>query len=113
MKKVFLLFLILAFVSCEKSIEEIGMCIYKNPKVQKIAGDIMVAIMKKDFSELLPKLKEFLPDAIDIILGCLKDEENEEPLMQAIAKADNCVWSCKKYSKNPKNCCKTKCTKSC
>ena len=115
MKKILLFILILAFVSCNKDIEDIGKCLYNNPKIKEIAGEIMKAIINKDFSQLLPKLKEFFPEAIDIIMQCLKIEEDlsEDNKSIIVRGADNCVWSCKKYDKKPKSCCKNKCGKSC
>ena len=56
--KAILLLCLLAFISCEKDIIDIGKCIYKAPKVQELINDVIVAIATKDYSKLLPKLKE-------------------------------------------------------
>ena len=64
---------LLSFMICEKDIIDIGKCIYKAPKVQELVKDVMVAIMTKDYSKLLPKIKEALPELIKIILGCIID----------------------------------------
>ena len=71
--KAVLLLCLLAFISCEKDIIDIGKCIYKAPKVQELINDVIVAIATKDYSKLLPKVKEALPDLIKVVLGCLTD----------------------------------------
>ena len=71
--KAVLLLCLLAFISCEKDIIDIGKCIYKAPKVQELINDVIVAIATQDFTKLLPKIKESLPDLIKIVLGCLTD----------------------------------------
>ena len=55
--KAILLLCLLAFMTCEKDIIDIGKCIYKAPKVQELINDVIVAIATKDYSKLLPKLK--------------------------------------------------------
>ena len=72
MKEVLFLCL-LAFMACQKDIIDIGKCIYKAPKVQELIGDVIAAIVNQDFSKLLPKLKEALPDLVKIVLGCIID----------------------------------------
>ena len=71
--KAVLLLCLLAFISCEKDIIDIGKCIYKAPKVQELINDVIVAIVTQDYSKLLPKVKEALPDLIKVVLGCLTD----------------------------------------
>ena len=71
--KAVLLLCLLAFISCEKDIIDIGKCIYKAPKVQELINDALVAIVTQDYSKLLPKVKEALPDLIKVVLGCLTD----------------------------------------
>ena len=56
--KAILLLCLLAFMTCEKDIIDIGKCIYEAPKVQELINDVIVAIATKDYSKLLPKLKE-------------------------------------------------------
>ena len=56
--KAILLLCLLAFMTCEKDIIDIGKCIYKAPKVQELINDVIVAIATKDYSKLLPKLEE-------------------------------------------------------
>ena len=79
--KAFLLLCLLAFMSCEKDIIDIGKCIYKAPKVQELISDVIVAIATKDYSKLLPKIKEALPELIQIVLGCITDTKaiEEQP----------------------------------
>ena len=63
MKAALFLFL-LAFISCEKDIIVIGKCIYKAPLVKELINDVMIAIVTKDYSKILPKIKENLPELI-------------------------------------------------
>ena len=49
-------------MTCEKDIIDIGKCIYKAPKVQEIISEAMIAIVTKDYTKLLDKIKESLPD---------------------------------------------------
>ena len=76
--KAVLLLCLLAFMSCEKDIIDIGKCIYKAPKVQELISDVIVAIATKDYSKLLPKVKEALPELIKIVIGCITDEKGIE-----------------------------------
>ena len=71
--KAALLLCLLAFISCEKDIIDIGKCIYKAPLVKELINDVMIAIVTKDYSKLLPKIKENLPELIQIVLGCIND----------------------------------------
>ena len=63
--------LLSVFMSCEKNIIDIGKCIYKAPLVKELINDVIVAIATKDYSKLLPKIKESLPDLIQILLGSI------------------------------------------
>ena len=72
--KAFLFLCLLAFMACEKDIIDIGKCIYKAPKVQEIISEAMIAIVTKDFSKLLPKIIESLPDLIQVVLGCINEK---------------------------------------
>ncbi len=110
--KAVLLLCLLAFISCEKDIIDIGKCIYKAPKVQELINDVIVAIVTQDFTKLLPKIKESLPDLIKIVLGCLtdtkaiEDETKLENMLQSIrdnvrlsgvcptSKYNNCMEQC-------------------
>ena len=71
--KAALLLCLFAFISCEKDIIDIGKCIYKAPLVKELINDVMIAIVTKDYSKLLPKIKENLPELIQIVLGCIND----------------------------------------
>ena len=76
--KAVLFLCLLAFMACQKDIIDIGKCIYKAPKVQELIGDVIAAIVNQDFSKLLPKLKEALPDLVKIVLGCIIDTDAVE-----------------------------------
>ena len=73
--KAVLLLCLLAFITCEKNIADIGKCIYKAPKAQELINDVIVAIATKDYSKFLPKIKEALPELIKIVIGCITDEK--------------------------------------
>ena len=66
--KAVLFLCLLAFMTCEKDIIDIGKCLYKDPKVKEIIADVMVAIVTKDFDKLLTQIKEALPDLIKAYL---------------------------------------------
>ncbi len=51
---------------------------HKAPKVQELISDVIVAIATKDYSKLLPKIKEALPELIKIVIGCITDEKGIE-----------------------------------
>ena len=76
--KAVLLLCLTAFIAVDKDIIDIGKCIYKAPKVQELINDVIIAIATQDYSKLLPKIKEALPDLIRIVLGCLTDANATE-----------------------------------
>ena len=84
--KAVLFFCLLAFMTCEKDIIDIGKCIYKAPVVKEIINEAIKAIINKDFSKLLPKLIESLPDLIQVVVGCLNEKTaiEDEPKAEVI-----------------------------
>ena len=82
--KAALVLCLLAFISCQKDIMDIGKCIYKAPKVKELIADAMIAIATKDFSKLWPKIKEALPELIKIVVGCITEEKvvEEETVLE-------------------------------
>ena len=66
---------------------------YKAPKVQEIISEAMIAIVTKDFSKLLPKIIESLPDLIQVVLGCINEKTaiEDEPKAKLWLK-DHC-WN--------------------
>ena len=97
--KAVLFLCLLAFMACQKDIIDIGKCIYKAPKVQELIGDVIAAIVNQDFSKLLPKLKEALPDLVKIVLGCIIDTntvEEQPKLEYSDMKYEICDRYCKK-----------------
>ena len=94
--KAVLFLCLLALITCEKDLIDIGKCIYKAPKVQELIGDVIAAIVNQDFSKLLPKLKEALPELIQVVLGCITDNKSiEDPL-----KLEETAASCQKKKCN-------------
>ena len=59
---------------------------YKAPKVQEIISEAMIAIVTKDFSKLLPKIIESLPDLIQVVVGCLNEKTaiEDEPKAEIV-----------------------------
>ena len=76
--KTILFLCLLAFMACEKDIIDIGKCIYKAPKVQEIISEAMIAIVTKDYTKLLDKIKESLPELIQIVIGCITEQPTIE-----------------------------------
>ena len=74
--RVVLVLCLLAFMSCQKDIMDIAKCLYENPKVKELIGDVMVAIVTKDFSKLLPKIMDSLPELIQAVITCVTGEIN-------------------------------------
>ena len=73
--KVVLVLCLLAFMSCQKDIMDIAKCLYENPKVKEIIANFVVAIATKDFSKLWPKIKESLPELIQVVIKCVTENE--------------------------------------
>ena len=108
--KAVLVLCLLAFISCEKDIIDIGKCIYKAPKVKELITDAIIAIATKDFSKLWPKIKEALPDLIKIVIGCITEEKKvveEEPILQR--SAAECKKICAKTHGTGYNVCMLHC----
>ena len=61
----------------------IGKCIYKSPKVQEIISEAMIAVITKNFDNLISKITESLPELIQIVIGCI----NEQPAIEDTPKA--------------------------
>ena len=113
MKAVLVLCLVV-FISSQKDIIDIGKCIYKAPKVKELIADAMVAIATKDFSKLLPKIKEALPELIQIVIGCITVDKKvaEEELELKFDKWEYCANLCKR-EKNPSTFLELQCVKNC
>ena len=92
--KAVLFLCLLAFMTCQKDIIDIGKCIYKAPKVQELIGDVIAAIVNQDFSKLLPKLKEALPDLVKIVLGCIIDTDAVEEQPKLAGFDPYCYMKC-------------------
>ena len=96
--KAVLVLCLLAFISCEKDIIDIGKCIYKAPKVKELINDAIVAFATKDFTKFLQKLKESVPELIKIIIGCIKEEKSvieEKPELTGwISPIYKCMTQC-------------------
>ena len=113
--KAVLLLCLLAFISSQKDIIDIGKCIYKAPKVKELIADAMIAIATKDFSKLLPKIKEALPELIQIVIGCITEDKKvaeEEPELKDWYKEQVCKNWCKKYHSDIYDTCYAMCLNS-
>ena len=84
--KAVLFLCLLAFMTCENDIIDIGKCIYKAPVVKEIINEAINAIINKDFSKLLPKVIESLPDLIQVVVGCLNEKTaiEDEPKAERV-----------------------------
>ena len=82
--KALLFVCLLAFMTCEKDIIDIGKCIYKAPLIKELINDVIVAIATKDYSKLLPKIKASRPELIQIVLGCIIEPKaiEEQPKLE-------------------------------
>ncbi len=89
--KAVLFLCLLAFMTCEKDIIDIGKCIYKAPKVQEIISEAMIAVITKNFDNLISKITESLPELIQIVIGCI----NEQPAVEDTPKASVINPMCK------------------
>ena len=76
--KVVLVLCLLAFISCQKDITDIVKCLYESPKVKELITDALIAIATQDFSKLLSKIKEALPELIQIVIKCVIADEKSE-----------------------------------
>ena len=91
--KAVLFLCLLAFMTCEKDIIDIGKCIYKAPKVQEIISEAMIAVITKNFDNLISKITESLPELIQIVIGCI----NEQPAVEDTPKASMIKPLCEKF----------------
>ena len=105
--KAVLFLCLLAFMTCEKDIIDIGKCLYKDPKVKEIIADVMVAIATKDFDKLLTQIKEALPDLIKALAGCVLDTKvvEDTPKLNACSEMDKirCNYQCSGLYQRDKN----------
>ena len=76
--KVVLVLCLLAFISCQKDITDIVKCLYESPKVKELITDALIAIATQDFSKILSKIKEALPELIQIVIKCVIADEKSE-----------------------------------
>ena len=105
--KAVLFLCLLAFMTCEKDIIDIGKCLYKDPKVKEIISDFMVAIATKDFDKLLTQIIEALPDLIKALAGCVLDTKvvEDTPKLNACSEMDKirCNYQCSGLYQRDKN----------
>ena len=105
--KAVLFLCLLAFMTCEKDIIDIGKCLYKDPKVKEIIADVMVAIATKDFDKLLTQIKEALPDLIKALAGCVLETKviEDTPKLNYCSTHDfmMCGQKCYLYYPNDKS----------
>ena len=101
--KALLFVCLLAFMTCEKDIIDIGKCIYKAPLIKELINDVIVAIATKDYSKLLPKIKASIPELIQIVLGCIIEPKaiEEQPKLET-PDLNECFVQCMKTSRTSK-----------
>ena len=60
---------LLAFMACD--IVEILKCVYETPIVQEIISLAIKCIVSQDWTALVDKIKESIPELIQAIIGCV------------------------------------------
>ena len=60
---------LLAFMACD--IVTILKCIYETPIVQEIVQLAIKCIISQDFTPVVDKIKESIPEIIQAIIGCV------------------------------------------
>ena len=123
--KVVLVLCLLAFMSCQKDIMDIAKCLYESPKVKEIIADVMVAIATKDFSKLWPKIKESLPELIQVVIKCATENEvniekvkpfvdewqhHEIPEDNSVMSYEECMQRCLARFRSDKSYCQEVCS---
>ena len=123
--KVVLVLCLLAFMSCQKDIMDIAKCLYESPKVKELISDVMVAIATKDFSKLWPKIKESLPELIQVVIKCATENEvnlekvkpfvdewqhHEIPEDNSVMSYEECMQRCLARFRSDKSYCQEVCS---
>ena len=60
---------LLAFMACD--IVDILKCVYETPIVQEIISLAIKCIISQDWTALVDKIKESIPELIQAIIGCV------------------------------------------
>ena len=84
---------LLAFMACD--IVDILKCVYESPIVQEIISLAIKCIMSFDFTPLIEKIKESIPEIIQAVIGCATKKNAIEDVPQAgIWKNQMCEYMC-------------------
>ena len=67
--KAVLFLCLLAFMACD--IVEILKCVYETPIVQEIISLAIKCIVSQDWTALVDKIKESIPELIQAVIGCV------------------------------------------
>ena len=123
--KVVLVLCLLAFMSCKKDMMDIAKCLYESPKVKELISDVMFAIATKDFSKLWPKIKESLPELIQVVIKCATENEvnlekvkpfvdewqhHEIPEDNSVMSYEECMQRCLARFRSDKSYCQEVCS---
>ena len=60
---------LLAFIACD--VIDILKCVYETPIVQEIISLAIKCIVSQDWTALVDKIKESIPELIQAIIGCV------------------------------------------
>ena len=60
---------LLAFMACD--VVDILKCVYETPIVQEIISLAIKCIISQDWTALVDKIKESIPELIQAIIGCV------------------------------------------
>ena len=88
-------------------------------KVKELIADVIKAIVTQDISKLFPKIKESLPELVQVVMKCIAENEANLQGLPIYKCTRNdlyiCGLKCREFSKTPKavdtykNMCYTKC----
>ena len=91
--KAVLFICLLAFMACD--IVNILKCVCETPIVQEIINLAIKCVISQDFTPLVDKIKESIPDLIQAVIGCVTKKKAIEDLPKVgISKNKMCEYMC-------------------
>ena len=75
--RAFLLIGIIVLINSQTNIINMAVCLFKNPKIQEIAKDIMNLFSENSYEKIIPKLIESYPILKENYEKCLYEKPNE------------------------------------
>ena len=75
-------------------------------KVKELMADVIEAIVTHDISKLFPKIKESLPELVQVVMKCIAENEANLQGLPICESTGNdlyiCGLKCREFSKTPK-----------